>query len=75
MHIEEIKERLNRKYAYDYEIARSIISDNESLYPSTDELLASLAEAEERLPRLGKPLKLFFTMTNKSVIRVATWDV
>jgi hypothetical protein len=51
MTIDEIKERLNRKFAYDYEIARSLLSSES---PSTEELETTLAESESRLPRLDE---------------------
>ncbi len=54
MKIDEIKERLAIKYACDYEIAREVVSDNESPYTSTAELSEDLARMEERLPRFGE---------------------
>jgi hypothetical protein len=47
--IDELRERLNRKHAYDYEIARSLVSET-----STDELETKLAEVEKQLPRWGE---------------------
>ena len=47
--IDELKERINRKHAYDYKIGQEIISET-----STDKLETALAESEKRLPRLGE---------------------
>jgi hypothetical protein len=49
MKLDEIKERLNRKYALAYAAARSFISET-----SADELKTELAKMEGWLPRLGE---------------------
>jgi hypothetical protein len=49
--IDELKERLNRKHANDYAIAREIISES-----SADDLETELREMEGWLPRFGQTI-------------------
>jgi hypothetical protein len=49
--IDELKERINRKHAHDYEIGREIISES-----SATELETELKEMEQWLPRFGSTI-------------------